>query len=191
MMNEENNNAFGQTPVESFQVEHPPPPSHPFALIFHVLFKVAALTTYLFGSYAFHDNPFVIPFIIAVIFLALDFWTTKNVSGRLLVGLRWWNEIREDGSNVWIFESAAADSQTHPVQSKIFWIALIVTPVTWGAFLLSRIIVADWNWVILCALACVLAGANVTGYIKCARDARKKVQDMATSFVIEQAIKKM
>lgn len=25
---------------------------------------------------------------------------------RLLVGLRWWNEVKEDGTEVWIFESA-------------------------------------------------------------------------------------
>jgi len=26
---------------------------------------------------------------------AIDFWITKNVTGRLLVGLRWWEEIDE------------------------------------------------------------------------------------------------
>ena len=29
---------------------------------------------------------------------------TKNISGRLLVGLRWWNETTDEGSN-WRFES--------------------------------------------------------------------------------------
>ena len=33
-----------------------------------------------------------------------DFWTVKNVSGRILVGLRWWNEVKED-QTVWIFEA--------------------------------------------------------------------------------------
>ena len=28
-----------------------------------------------------------------VLLLALDFWTVKNVSGRLMVGLRWRNEV--------------------------------------------------------------------------------------------------
>ena len=31
---------------------------------------------------------------------------TKNVSGRLLVGLRWWNEVTDEGGN-WRFESLA------------------------------------------------------------------------------------
>ena len=37
--------------------------------------------------------------------LAADFWTVKNITGRLLVGLRWWNKVNEDGSTEWIFES--------------------------------------------------------------------------------------
>ncbi|OWK11064.1 hypothetical protein Celaphus_00006910 [Cervus elaphus hippelaphus] len=28
-----------------------------------------------------------------------------NVTGRLMVGLRWWNQIDEDGKSHWIFEA--------------------------------------------------------------------------------------
>ena len=28
---------------------------------------------------------------------AFDFWITKNVSGRLLVGLRWWSQDNNTG----------------------------------------------------------------------------------------------
>jgi hypothetical protein len=37
-------------------------------------------------------------FVIITIFAAMDFWTVKNVTGRLLVGLRWWSEIDEQGN---------------------------------------------------------------------------------------------
>ena len=55
-----------------------------------------------------------------MLLLALDFWTVKNVSGRLLVGLRWRNEVLQaaiqaiafnnsqvsaDGTAKWVFES--------------------------------------------------------------------------------------
>ena len=30
-------------------------------------------------------------------FLSMDFWLTKNVSGRLLAGLRWWNHVNDKG----------------------------------------------------------------------------------------------
>lgn len=79
------------------------PPSHPVALIFHFLFRTAAVFVYLFGA-LFSSNHILIS-VITIVLLAFDFWTVKNVTGRLLVGLRWWNEIKEDGSNQWLFES--------------------------------------------------------------------------------------
>lgn len=34
---------------------------------------------------------------VVIVLSAFDFWTVKNVTGRLLVGLRWWSEPRVDG----------------------------------------------------------------------------------------------
>ena len=44
----------------------------------------------------------------------MDFWTVKNVSGRLLVGLRWWNDVDEAGQNHWRFESFEARGRPPP-----------------------------------------------------------------------------
>lgn len=62
-----------------------------------------AVGTYLFGQWFFQS--FAVILISCVVLLAADFWTVKNVSGRLLVGLRWWNEVKDDGVSIWIFES--------------------------------------------------------------------------------------
>ena len=43
--------------------------------------------------------------IVRVLALAVDFWWCKNVSGRLLVGLRYWNEIDDAGESRWRFEA--------------------------------------------------------------------------------------
>lgn len=59
---------------------------------------------YLLGN-VLMKNQFVVAFVIIILLIAFDFWTVKNVSGRLLVGLRWWNEINDDGTSKWIFES--------------------------------------------------------------------------------------
>jgi len=40
-----------------------------------------------------------------VLLLSMDFWTVKNITGRLMVGLRWWNYVDDDGKSHWIFES--------------------------------------------------------------------------------------
>lgn len=38
-------------------------------------------------------------------FAAFDFWTVKNITGRLLVNLRWRTEIDDFGQEKWIYES--------------------------------------------------------------------------------------
>ncbi|KAI8001255.1 Golgi apparatus membrane protein-like protein ECHIDNA [Camellia lanceoleosa] len=66
---------------------------NPQICFFHVLFKAAALVFYILSA-LFVDS-FVIIFVVTVLLAALDFWVVKNVSGRILVGLRWWNEITD------------------------------------------------------------------------------------------------
>ena len=84
---------------------------HKVACFFHLLFKGLALALYLLSVLLFND--FITGFICCVLLLAFDFWTVKNVTGRLLVGLRWWNEVKEDGTNVWVFESKPVSCLTH------------------------------------------------------------------------------
>ena len=63
---------------------------HPITCIFHILFKVAAILIYLMGGVFEKSTNFVTVTVLCVISLSMDFWTVKNVTGRLLVGLRWW-----------------------------------------------------------------------------------------------------
>lgn len=77
--------------------------NHPGVVLFTLLFKAASIVSFLFLN-LFLSNE-ALTFIIVVIFSAFDFWFVKNVSGRILVGLRWWSEVKEDGTEVWIFES--------------------------------------------------------------------------------------
>ncbi len=46
--------------------------------------------SYFLGGLSMQD---VNIFIVVVLLFAFDFWTVKNVTGRLLVGLKWWSEI--------------------------------------------------------------------------------------------------
>lgn len=49
----------------------------------------------------------------------------------------------------------------------------------------------SWNWAILCALCLALGAANLSGYIKSAKEARRKVSETITSYVVTEAIKNM
>lgn len=76
---------------------------HPYVSFFHVFFRITAVVAYLLCGW-FSDS-FITNFVVIVLLLSFDFWTVKNVSGRLLVGLRWWNYVDEDGNSNWVFES--------------------------------------------------------------------------------------
>jgi len=155
---------------------------HPVAVFFHIAFKVAALVCYealekLTGS-------FVITFIVVVVLSAADFWTTKNVTGRLLVGLRWWNEVKEDGSDHWIFESLEDRSRIITREVWIFWGALIIGPIIWfflafGA--IFSILSFSPQWLVVCVIVQILYGANAIGFFKCARDSKSKLKKYATN----------
>lgn len=100
--------------------------SHPIAIIFHYLFKSLAVFCYFFLG-IFTDNS-TMTFILIVIFSAFDFWTVQNITGRLLVGLRWRNKINEDGSEEWVFESLNEKAQSNKVDVYAFWVGLVSAP---------------------------------------------------------------
>uniref|UniRef100_A0A8B9JCW6 Golgi apparatus membrane protein TVP23 homolog n=1 Tax=Astyanax mexicanus TaxID=7994 RepID=A0A8B9JCW6_ASTMX len=76
---------------------------HPLATFFHLFFRVSAIIIYLCCDW--FSRSFVVSFVTVICLLSCDFWSVKNVTGRLLVGLRWWNQIDEDGRSHWVFEA--------------------------------------------------------------------------------------
>ena len=79
------------------------PDRHPFVTLSHLLFRFGAILTYVLGG--MFGLGFITCFIMVVMLLSADFWTVKNITGRLMVGLRWWNYVDDDGVNHWIYES--------------------------------------------------------------------------------------
>ncbi len=50
----------------------------------------------------------VLNFVFTIVFTSLDFWTVKNVTGRILVGLRWFSVYDDLGEEKWVYESMDA-----------------------------------------------------------------------------------
>ncbi|KYQ94004.1 hypothetical protein DLAC_04901 [Tieghemostelium lacteum] len=163
---------------------------HPIATIFHVLFKVAAILVYLFGNFIFGLG-FIMTFILSILMISFDFWTTKNVTGRLLVGLRWWNQVMEDGTNVWYFETAPKTFRPHQMESLIFWMGLYINPLVWLVFFLSSLLSLNFNWLIITVIALALAFANIYGYYKCnSKDKNASHTNIARNYIGSTIVKK-
>jgi hypothetical protein len=104
---------------------------------------IASLLVYILGLW-FTKN-FILVFIITVILLAVDFYYIKNIAGRRLVGLRWWNEVDpQTGDSHWVFESADPETRIiNPTDKRFFWLALYAQPALWivmGAVAILKLI---------------------------------------------------
>ncbi len=82
-----------------------------------------------------------------VLLSALDFWTVKNVTGRLLVGLRWWNDFDEKGKEIWRFESYDKDFQANTIDKSFFWTSQYASSATWAAFFVMKVLSFSVFWV--------------------------------------------
>jgi len=153
--------------------------SHPKAALFHVAFKGAALLFYLLSG--LFTSSFVIVFVVVVMLMAFDFWTVKNITGRLMVGLRWWNDVKEDGSPQWHFESIEDPAAVSRADYAIFWYSMYLTALLWGVFAFLALLKLSLDWVLVCGVALVLTWSNIYGYWQCSKDARSRVQSAITS----------
>ncbi|KAG5475424.1 hypothetical protein LSCM1_03541 [Leishmania martiniquensis] len=154
--------------------------AHPIAAFFHVFFKIMAILTFLLGGV--FGLKYVLILVITILLLTADFWTTKNVTGRMLVSMRWWNEVKEDGSTQWIFESSPeADQRVNAYDNWFFWVTTGANCVAWVVLLFLNFLSFKYLPITLAGL--LLSGANFLGYFKCRRDAQQKV----TSFMLSQA----
>ena len=78
--------------------------SHPLVALIYVILKLSAILSFIILTFFVNNDAIVM--LVIILLGAADFWFTKNVTGRLLVGLRWWNQIKpKTNEEVWIFES--------------------------------------------------------------------------------------
>ncbi|CAH8578965.1 unnamed protein product [Heterobilharzia americana] len=152
------------------------------ALIGHFAFRSSALIIYILC--AWFTSSFILPFIFILVCLSLDFWIVKNISGRILVGLRWSSYTDDEGQVHWRYD-ARKPSPIDSVDvsglsrrelaariarqqlSRLFWLGLIGSPVLWFVFLLAAVFSLNLRWALVCAIALCMNLANVYGYLRC------------------------
>lgn len=152
--------------------------SHPSALFFYIFFRLSPIFMYIFGSIFIgifiQDSRFILHFISIVLLVSADFWNLKNISGRLLVGLRWWNETHlVEGTttgeieNVWVFETADPNRYINPIDSKVFWLLLYVQPGCWMVLGFIAVLKFQFLYLLLVVIATSLSITNAMAFTKC------------------------
>ena len=103
-------------------------------VLLHFFFKACGLASYMLLN-LFIGN-YTLTFIVVILLAVFDFWVVKNLTGRILVGLRWWSQVNADGSEEWKFEGLD-EKKSGGVDSFMFWTVLYVTPIVWLVLLVS------------------------------------------------------
>ncbi|KAF7388891.1 hypothetical protein HZH66_010028 [Vespula vulgaris] len=122
---------------------------HPYITMFHLAFRISAIVVYMMCQ--LFSNSFIASFVVVVLLLSMDFWTVKNITGRLMVGLRWWNYIDDNGKSNWVFESKKGAQQYHinMAEARIFWLALILCPLLWSVLFVTALFRLNFQWLLL------------------------------------------
>lgn len=166
------------------------PVRHPVAVVFHLAFRTAAVLVYLLCR--FFTDSFISSFVCILILLSMDFWTVKNITGRLLVGLRWWNYVDDAGKSHWVFESRKeGDQQLETSETSVFWMGLIAAPVLWTLFLFISLFSWKFQWLMITLIAVCLNGANLYGYVRCRLGKTRSITSAASNFVGQQLFRGM
>ena len=143
---------------------------------------------YLFGG--FFSDAFVGIYVTIILLVSMDFWTVKNVTGRLMVGLRWWNFIDEEGVSHWVFENRHLKENDKMMSGNdmttgdagLFWAGLVVQPVVWSLLFMVSILRFNVQYMMIVSLALVLSSSNLYGYLRC-RMGSTDVKAAATHFI--------
>ncbi|KAL8741140.1 MAG: hypothetical protein Q9190_006223 [Brigantiaea leucoxantha] len=150
--------------------------SHPITLLFFLAFRISCnytfspssspltpygdfipkekLSTYKtilqFNQITNTSTGSILVFILTILLLAADFYYLKNIAGRRLVGLRWWNEVNTStGDSHWVFESqdrsspeaaSSGQQQQNATDKRFFWLALYAQPALWVALAVVSVV---------------------------------------------------
>lgn len=153
--------------------------AHPITLLTFLGFRISSVLVYFLGLWL--TSSMIMIFIITILLLASDFYYLKNIAGRRLVGLRWWNEVDpQTGDSQWVFESSEPGSKdVTPTDSRFFWLALYIQPMLWVLMFILALVQLQFLWLPLVIIALVLTIMNTLAFSRC--DKFSQASNMAGS----------
>ena len=156
--------------------------SNPSVALTTVGLKLLSLFFFLFLDLIASDA-FVM--IIVLLLVVADFWYTKNISGRKLVGLRWWNRFNPDTQqDIWTFESKNEIKEASS-DRKTFWLSLYGYSGAWLILIIWECTIFNFMWGFYCLICLAISGINTYGFFRCS-----KLQQKGAKLILQKYMKK-
>ena len=103
--------------------------SYPLIALITVILKLSSIISYFILSLFISNEALIM--IIIILLGSADFWMTKNISGRILVGLRWYNLLKiETNQEIWRFEGKNEIKEAN-ADRVTFWTSLYLYNLIW------------------------------------------------------------
>jgi hypothetical protein len=93
----------------------------------------------------------------------------KNITGRLLVGLRWWVDFEENGDEKWKFECKVNEKDVNPADEKVFWWTLALFSLVWLLLSAANAISINVTNLMITLFCLVMIGFNLYSYYRCSK----------------------
>lgn len=153
------------------------PPERPKGAIFTTLItlKLIPISFYLLGGLIIWNNVF--HWVTIIILGAIDFWFTKKIAGRLILGLMWKNVVNEDGESEWKYWHSQSILQENTSLKKYFWIFLFINCVIWPIFSFISLIRLNFGWVFVTCIMTMMSFANFVGFWNSSKAAKRESGD--------------
>ena len=148
--------------------------NHPTISITTSCLKLFPLITYIiFGIFMSNDGLLIL---FTLLLASCDFWFTKNIAGRILVGLRWWVEIKNN-EEIWRYESS--NEIKEGADKGIFWASVYLNSIVWGIFFIFDLITFKFVWGGLTLIMFCLATVNTYEFFKCSKSQQKNLMELS------------
>ena len=139
--------------------------SNPIVALITVILKLSSIICFFILSIFISNEALIM--IIIILLGSADFWMTKNISGRILVGLRWYNLLKiESNQEIWRFEGKNEIKETN-ADRVTFWTSLYLYNIIWIILFIWELIRINFDWSFICLVLCILAFTNTYGFFRC------------------------
>ena len=162
--------------------------TYPMISLLTVLIKLASIISFFLFS-IFLSNEAIIMFIVVLIGLC-DLWMTKNISGRFLAGLRWYNLLKsETNTEIWVFEGKK-ENDSNMINRSIFWYSLYINDIIWIVLFIWEFIRLRFDWSFICLILIIFSFTNTYGFYKSSKIQQKGTKFLIKKYIVEPNMKK-
>ena len=152
--------------------------SNPKVAFTTILLKILALASFILLS-LFTSNEAIV-MLVVILLTAADFWYTKNISGRILVGLKWYTYI-DSATGYEKYGSYIKNEKKTGSDPKIFWISLYASTGGWVFFFVWELIRLKFMWASISFIAAFINFTNTYGYMRCSKEQEKVIKNLITN----------